>query len=158
MKIRSWLALGAVAIIMVLAGCSREDPSIIARPLAEAPDNDTEAQTLEVATATAGLAFAQTELTAKANQPIVVNFTNEQALPHNWVLVHPGQEEAVAQAAAADQGDATGVEEAIAAGEVIASSSETIEVDPLEADTYSYICTVPGHYAAGMVGTLTVEP
>jgi plastocyanin len=43
-----------------------------------------------------------------------------------------------------------GKEAAVTGGEV-----DTIET-PLEAGTYSLICTVPGHAAAGMTATLTV--
>lgn len=39
--------------------------------------------------------------------------------------------------------------------EVSSGKTKTIEVD-LEAGTYEYACHVPGHYEAGMKGTLTV--
>ena len=34
----------------------------------------------------------------------------------------------------------------------------TLDIQGLEAGTYPYICTVPGHYEAGMKGILTVNP
>jgi plastocyanin len=40
--------------------------------------------------------------------------------------------------------------------EVNKGDVDTIEI-PLEAGTYSLICTVPGHAAAGMTATLTVS-
>jgi uncharacterized cupredoxin-like copper-binding protein len=38
-----------------------------------------------------------------------------------------------------------------------ANGEETKEAPAQSAGTYTYICTVPGHYAAGMKGTLTVK-
>lgn len=114
---------------------------------------------LAVAADPAQLKYAQTELTGKADQPLSVAFDNPSAaLPHNWVLVPPGQEDAVAGAAVATNGDPTGIQGVIAFGKPITGSQETINVPPQPAGTYSYICTVPGHYAAGMKGTLTLAP
>jgi uncharacterized cupredoxin-like copper-binding protein len=114
---------------------------------------------LAVAADPAQLKFAQTELTGKADQPLSVAFDNPSAaLPHNWVLVPPGQEDAVAGAAVATNGDPTGIQGVIAGGKPITGSQETVNVPPQPAGTYSYICTVPGHYAAGMKGTLTLAP
>jgi uncharacterized cupredoxin-like copper-binding protein len=102
--------------------------------------------------------FAEASLTAAAGQPITVNFNNPSTtLQHNWVLVQPGQEDAVANAAIAKNGDATGLPGVIAAGKPITGSQEAISVPAQQAGTYPYICTVPGHYQAGMKGTLTVN-
>jgi uncharacterized cupredoxin-like copper-binding protein len=40
--------------------------------------------------------------------------------------------------------------------ETVTGGSTTLEAD-LAAGTYEYICAIPGHAQAGMVGTLTVE-
>jgi uncharacterized cupredoxin-like copper-binding protein len=113
---------------------------------------------LAVAADQAQLKYQQESLTGKANQALTVAFDNPSALPHNWVLVSQGQEEAVANATVAKNGDPTGVQGVIAGSAPVTGSSSTIEVPPQQAGTYSYICTVPGHYAAGMKGTLTLEP
>lgn len=157
MKACGWLALGALAIVIVLAGCSREDPSVIAQPPATEPVSEgTEAQTLTAAAADSGLAFAQAELTARAGQPISVSFANPQPLGHNWVLAKPDQVEALASTGK-DKGNQD--ESMIAASETIANgTTDTVEVPTLEAGSYTYLCTVPGHYEAGMHGTLNVQP
>jgi uncharacterized cupredoxin-like copper-binding protein len=104
------------------------------------------------------LKFQEATLQAAANQPITVNFNNPStATPHNWVLVQPGQEEAVANAAAQKNGDPTGIAGVIMGGKPITNSKEAISVPAQQAGTYPYICTVPGHYLAGMKGTLTVQ-
>jgi uncharacterized cupredoxin-like copper-binding protein len=104
------------------------------------------------------LKFQQETMQAAANQPITVNFNNPStANPHNWVLVQPGQEDAVANAAIAKNGDPTGIAGVIAGGKPITNSQEAVTVPAQPAGTYPYICTVPGHYLAGMKGTLTVQ-
>lgn len=116
------------------------------------------ATTLSVAADPVQLVFAQTALEATAGQPITVNFNNPStSLPHNWVLVQPGQEDAVATAAAPKNGDPTGIQGVIQGGKPITGSQEAITVPAQQAGTYPYICTVPGHYQAGMKGTLTVK-
>ncbi len=157
MKAYGWLALGLLAMIIVLPGCSREDPSIIASQAAEEPANEVaEAQTLEVAAADSGLAFEQAEQTVRAGQPIRASFTNPQPLDHNWVLAEPGQAEALASTGRDKDDEAEGM---IAASDTIANgATDTFEVPALEAGSYPYLCTVPGHYEAGMHGTLTVQP
>ena len=158
MKIRGWLAIAVLALLAVGSGCSREDPSVIASPPEEAAAAGGEAYTLEVSAAETALAFAQTELTAPASQSLTVNFTNPAALQHNWVLVQPGEQEAVVQAAQPNGGTVPpGTPGVIVAGPVITNSSEQILVDPLESGEYPYVCTVAGHYGAGMAGTLTVQ-
>ncbi|HEX6290711.1 MAG TPA: plastocyanin/azurin family copper-binding protein [Herpetosiphonaceae bacterium] len=162
MKVRGWLALVALAIAIVLAGCSRADPSIIAAaPEATSGAGDTNVAgggptSLDVAADPTQLKFQQETLNAAEGQTITVNFNNPAAVAHNWVLVQPGQEDAVAQATTASNGDPTGITGVIAGMAPITSSSATVEVPAQQAGTYPYICTVPGHYAAGMKGTLTV--
>lgn len=117
------------------------------------------ASTVEVGTDAGGnLVFAPTTLSASAGAPITVNFKNPAPVQHNFVLVEPGQEQAVADASAGKNGDAAGLPGVIATGGVLdANGDESFEVPAQEAGSYPYICTVPGHYAAGMKGTLTVQ-
>jgi azurin len=136
-----------------------ETPPVIENGEASpAAENGAAAELLQVQ-GTDALKFEPETLTAPANQAFTVEFSNPSNLPHNWVLVEPGQEEAVVEAADATgnvPADASGV---IATGEVLqgGAASETIDVPTLEAGSYSYICTVPGHYPAGMKGTLNAE-
>jgi uncharacterized cupredoxin-like copper-binding protein len=118
------------------------------------------ATTLQVLADAAQFKFQQTSLEAPAGKPIQVEFTNpaEAAQPHTWVLVKPGDEEKVDQAAQASGGDARNTLGTIkASGVVSPGSHETVDVGSLDAGTYSYICTYPGHLAAGMKGTLIVK-
>jgi plastocyanin len=117
-----------------------------------------ETQTLQVQADPTQFKFQEATLEAKAGSPIVVAFENPSQQPHTWVLVKPGDEESVDQAAQASGGDATGVTGAIKGTKVVSpGGSETVDLGSLEPGTYSYICTFPGHLAGGMKGTLTVK-
>ena len=86
-----------------------------------------------------------------------ITIKNTGAQQHNWVLVSTDKADAVAAAALAKGGDATGVDGVLAGGKLIAAAgSETITVSA-PAGSYTYLCTVAGHYQAGMKGTLTVQ-
>jgi len=118
------------------------------------------AQAVSVAADPSGtLAYQQTTLSGAADTQIPVNFSNPAPVQHNWVLVEAGQEDAVAAAGAANGGTVpNGTAGVIVAGAVLdANGQETINVPPTPAGTYPYICTVPGHYQAGMRGTMTIQ-
>ena len=86
-----------------------------------------------------------------------VNVKNTGAQQHNFVVVKPEDENRVATEAAAKNGDATGITGVLAGGAPVAGgASETVTISA-PAGGYSYICTIPGHYQAGMKGALTVQ-
>lgn len=150
MHTRTFFASVGLVAALVLTACGGSsgggNAGASAAPLAVAAD------------ATGQLAFQQKTLSAAANQAFTVQFSNPAPLQHNWVLVQPGQEQAVADAAGAKGGDPTGVAGVIAGGAVLNSNgNEPINVPATPAGTYTYICTVPGHYAAGMAGKLTIQ-
>lgn len=79
--------------------------------------------------------FDVKEIKAKANQPVVVNYVNEGTLEHNFVVKD------------------FNVKETIPAG-----GKKTITFTPTKTGTFDFVCDVPGHTEAGMVGKLIVEP
>lgn len=156
MNFRGWLVSAAFAIMFLLIGCSRADPSIIAagEPVVGVADGAPSA--IDVAADEAQLAYEQTTLNGPADAAFTVNFNNPASVPHNWVMVEPGTEDAVAQAAGSDGVVPGGTEGVIVAGAPIAATGEAIPVPATPAGTYGYLCTVPGHYAAGMRGEITL--
>jgi plastocyanin len=94
------------------------------------------ASTLDIETASSGLAYASTTATAKAGK-VTVDFTNSQPLPHDVAIESSGGE-------------------VIGQTDTTAEGSDSTEVE-LEPGTYTFFCTVPGHRDAGMEGTLTVK-
>lgn len=82
------------------------------------------------------LMFTTNKLTAKAGKVTIV-FTNKSPLGHNFTL-------------------ATSSGTVLGATPTFSGGTKTLTVS-LKAGTYTYYCSVPGHRAAGMQGTLTVS-
>ena len=80
------------------------------------------------------IAFVPEELTIPADTDGTLQFVNTGAAVHNFFIEDPE----------------------IFSGDVAPGATTEVVVN-LPAGTYEFICTVPGHAAAGMVGELTVE-
>lgn len=115
------------------------------------------------------LKFSVDHISAKPGEKLTVKLTNKTSLPpdamsHNFVLLKkdadPG---AFANAAinAKDNGyiPKNMMDKVIAHTKLVAGGkTESVTFTaPKETGDYTYICTFPGHYAAGMKGTLTVK-
>lgn len=83
-----------------------------------------------------------------AGAEVTVQFNNEGNLEHSWVLV-PGD------ADPATVTDSDAINNATT-GNVQAQSKASIRFTAPVAGDYLFVCTVPGHAAAGMVGTMSV--
>ncbi|MBA3865631.1 MAG: cupredoxin domain-containing protein [Solirubrobacterales bacterium] len=92
--------------------------------------------TVELAAAEAELKFDTTELTSKPGK-VTIDFNNPSAIPHNVEIE-----------------DESG--KVLGGTETISSSEESATVE-LEAGTYTFFCSIPGHRESGMEGTLTVK-
>jgi hypothetical protein len=101
--------------------------------------------------------YSQGVMQAPSESPLLISYNNPSPDEHNWVLVEPGQEQAVADAAEAQGGNPEGVPGVIAWSEIVADDTVEVEIEPLERGSYPYICTVPGHYEAGHKGALNVR-
>jgi azurin len=87
--------------------------------------------------------------------------------PHNFIQLNTSDqaqvEEFVAAAEAAGEANSyipSDTSLILASSELLAAgsnSSDTISFQAPAPGEYVYVCTVAGHYAAGMWGTLTVE-
>jgi plastocyanin len=159
---RKFPAFALITAIVVLGltacgGSSSSSSSSTSSAASSAPSSSATATASSTATATASstaaagassslsiaaspsgmLMFTKNTLTAKAGK-ITITFTNDSPLGHNFTLQH-GTSGAV-----------------IAATPTFQGGTKTLTVD-LKAGTYTYYCSVPGHRAAGMHGTLTVQ-
>jgi plastocyanin len=83
------------------------------------------------------LKFTKSTLTAKAGT-VTISFTNSSPLAHN-LTVQQGTSGAV-----------------VGATPTFMGGTKTLTLK-LKAGTYTFYCSVPGHRAAGMQGTLTVQ-
>lgn len=91
----------------------------------------------EAADPSGALKFVKSTLTAKAGT-VTIEFTNKSPLAHNFTL---------------QQGTSGPV---VGATPTFMGGTKTLAVK-LKAGTYTFYCSVPGHRAAGMQGTLTVQ-
>ncbi|NJL34871.1 MAG: hypothetical protein HC893_14740 [Chloroflexaceae bacterium] len=104
----------------------------------------------------------------QAGQSVNLTFNNISALyRHNWVLLNTN-DQAIASQVAQASAEAGRANEFLPADRANIVAATTV-LDALESETisfaapaapgqYLYICTVPGHYAAGMYGTLIIDP
>ena len=86
---------------------------------------------------TGALAFASTRATAPAGS-LQVEMGNESSIQHNIAL----------------QGSGSSL---LSEGDVVGQGGTSSFSTRVKAGKYTYLCTVPGHEAGGMKGTLTVE-
>ncbi|MCU0494113.1 MAG: plastocyanin/azurin family copper-binding protein [Chloroflexaceae bacterium] len=137
----------------LLAACNRQDAQ---------PQGSGSGTNLTIGVPGMRLLFDRDTLSVPANAQISLTFNNSNAgLQHNWVLVRGGD----SVAAAVNDGGQTQPDflpsdrsQIIAATRVLNSGeSETISFTAPGPGSYSFICTVPGHFIGGMKGVLRVE-
>ena len=112
------------------------------------------------------LSFTPKVLTAQPGEAIKLAFNNSDVVPHNWVLVAPGQLSAVGSQAnrlvadpnAAARQYVPQLEDVIVYTNVVdAGQSATIYFRaPRKAERYPFLCTFPGHWMV-MNGELLVQ-
>jgi azurin len=113
--------------------------------------------------------YNTTTITAKPGEMIHVVLKNTGTIPkiamaHNFVLLALTADAAeftkAAMAAQATDYIPADQKAKILASTKLAGPTETVEVSfkaPAKAGSYPYLCSFPGHYAAGMKGTLVVK-
>ena len=110
-----------------------------------------------------------TEIPAKRGEQLRIRLTSKGTMPkiamaHNWVLRKLGTSQVKFITAGAQSRQTDFIPEEMK-GQVIAKTAlagagETVEVTfkaPGAAGKYPYVCTFPGHFQAGMRGTLNVN-
>ena len=130
---RFTLILALMAIAIVLVACGGSEP---------------EATTLSFD----GLdtfAFAPDTASANAGGQVEVTLDNVGALEHSWTLVSADADATTVTEADALTGATTGT--------VQPGESKTISFTAPAAGSYQFVCTIPGHAAAGMVGPMTIN-
>ena len=148
LKIHFWLSGVALVSVLLLAACGSTTSGATAAGL-------------KVSSPGEQLAFAPSTLEATAGAQVTVTYTNgSTAQKHTWVLVKGGDDIAtkVNDAAAANGGAVSPGSDVIAGTKLVdGGGSETLSFTAPAAGSYTYLCTVPGHYPAGMKGALIVK-
>ncbi|MFH5832184.1 plastocyanin/azurin family copper-binding protein [Halalkalibaculum sp. DA384] len=133
-----------------------------------AQDSSEEIRTIEII-GSDQMQFDVTEINASPGEEIKIVLTTESNLPkvamaHNVVVLKQDVDaKAFASAAATARNDdfiPPKLTDQIIAYTGLAGGGETVEVTftvPEETGSYTYICSFPGHFAAGMKGTIVVE-
>jgi len=111
-------------------------PTTNATPAAGGGGGGGGSSTLNVEADSSALAYTQDSLSTKAGS-VTVDFKNPSTTPHNVTIEDSNDND-------------------IGATDTIASSSASTTVN-LKPGTYTFYCSVDGHEAAGMKGTLTVK-
>ena len=115
--------------------------------------------------------FDTTDIEGKVGQKITLTLTNDGSLPkaamaHNVVILKPGTDVAAFIAAASDseRKAASYLPDGEPASHIIVHTKllgpgeeDTITFTPTAAGVYEYVCTFPGHTAAGMRGKIIVQ-
>lgn len=99
-------------------------------------------------TGTDSFEFNPRTATAQTGSEVTVTLDNTGILEHSWTLVGQGVDPLTATEA-----DVLG---SAGSGVVPGGGNSTFTFTAPAPGAYIYVCTVPGHAAGGMVGTLTV--
>jgi plastocyanin len=138
-----WMTLLAVTAVLALAGCGGSDEKSTSSSSSKATSTPTATQaassgggeTLKLAADKSALKFDKSKLTAKAGK-VTLEMANPSQVPH----------------AVAIKGNGVDVD-----GKTIGNGETSTASADLKPGTYTFYCPVPGHEAAGMKGTLTVN-
>ena len=115
------------------------------------------------------LRYSKEHLRVSPGESVTVKLVNKSHLPasamaHNWVLLKHGADadafdNAAQNAPANDYFPKARADQTIAHTDMVAGGkSDTVTFTaPDKPGDYTYICTFPGHFAAGMKGVLTVK-
>jgi len=135
-----WMTLLAVTAVLALAGCGGSDEKSSGSSGSSSSSNSSASsggggETLKLAADKSALKFDKSSLTAKAGK-VTLEMANPSQLPH----------------AVAIKGNGVDVD-----GKTVGNGETSTASTDLKAGTYTFYCPVPGHEAAGMKGTLTVN-
>lgn len=135
-----WMTLLAITAVLALAGCGGSDEKSSGSSGSSSSSNSSSSsggggETLKLAADKSALKFDKTSLTAKAGK-VTLEMENPSQLPH----------------AVAIKGNGVDVD-----GKTVGNGETSTASTDLKPGTYTFYCPVPGHEAAGMKGTLTVN-
>ncbi|HLS29943.1 MAG TPA: plastocyanin/azurin family copper-binding protein [Flavobacteriaceae bacterium] len=115
------------------------------------------------------MTYDKTEIVVKPGERITIRLTTvtdykPRQMSHNWVLLKQTADVqsfvAASEKSAIEDFVAPNMRDQVYAYTSMAAGGETVEVTftaPERPSKYMYVCTFPGHFFAGMMGTLTVK-
>lgn len=160
------LAMAALSLCGMTAAAA---PAQATKPAATAAKPAAGGGTVVEIKGTDDMKYSVTNIDAKPGEQITVKLTGVGSMPklvmaHNFILLKKGTDETAfvnAAALARDTGFiAPAQKDHVLASTPLAGAGETVQISfaaPKVPGKYTYLCSFPGHYAAGMKGTLTVK-
>jgi plastocyanin len=125
-----------LALAAALSGCGGSSGSPAASSASSAVSSVAGSHVVEIDVAQSGFQYVKSTATAPSG-PVVIRSMNPQSVGHDISLKGNGVD---------------------LHGKVVANGDvSTVVVADLKPGSYTYYCSVPGHEAAGMKGTLTVS-
>lgn len=135
MSIRWPTALILLAVAAAVAGCGGSGGSSAASSASSAVSSAAGSHIVQINVAPSGFRYVKSSATVQSG-PVVIRSMNPQSVGHDISLKGNGVD---------------------LHGKVVSNGdTSTIVIANLKPGTYTYYCSVPGHEAAGMKGTLTV--
>ena len=156
-----------LSMVVALAPAPPQAPAT-AKPKPAAAAKAGAARTVEI-TGGDDMKYNVTKINAKPGETLRIVFKNIGTLPkiamgHNVVVLQQGTDQIKFTQAGMTARDtdfiAPDLKGQVLAATKIAGPGETVEVTlkvPAKAGTYPYICTFPGHFAAGMRGDIIAK-
>jgi azurin len=144
-------------------------PAGAGKPAAPATKKPAGAGRLVEITGGDDMKYSVTSIAAKPGETLHIVLKNTGTIPkiamaHNFVALNAGVDAAKFSQDAMTARDTDYVPAArkadVLASTTLAGPGETVEVTvkvPAKAGTYPYLCTFPGHFAAGMKGDIVVK-
>jgi azurin len=160
------LILAGLGCLAILAGCGKSEAPAAAPSTAA---SDASAVVSVDLTAGDSMKYNLTSIEAKPGQEVHVTLTNigtmpKAAMAHNFILLQKGTDpkafvDAAVSAAATDYFPPSMMDKIIAHTKLLGpkQSDEITFKAPTEPGDYTFLCSFPAHYLAGMKGTLTVK-
>jgi plastocyanin len=142
-----WLALVTVGTILALV--LSVVAIIMSRSEGDSGGGGGDDEASSVAISAVEFAFEPDAWTVVADTEAEVTLNNDGSLEHNWTVLEQGT-----TISSEDEYDAGTV---VAATEDIAGGESDTVVASYTPGTYQVICTISGHFNAGMSGTLTAS-
>jgi uncharacterized cupredoxin-like copper-binding protein len=155
---RAVLLLGAI----IISACQAQPSTSSADALqAQATPCTTDCNRVMVDMAVRdNMVFSQSDISVPAGQELAIDFVNTSRLPHNIVIVDGDMTVATeVNRDAINQADYLPQHPAVVASlpMIMPNQTGSITWQPSQPGTYLFICTYPGHFDAGMYGTIIIK-
>ncbi len=135
---RSLRLIGVVTVVLALAGCAgaaaTPSPSVSAGP-----------RVIEIA-ASDDMTFSPATVSVKAGEAVIFRVKNVGQIPHAFMVGPTAAVEAAGGDGTAETGDIEG------------SQTKDLPFTFGSTGTFAFACHVPGHFEAGMKGSITLAP